>query len=324
MEKNQMFNYELKNSIGNAAVGIMLNQGLAKESELVNLSMEFGYLFLKDDGVLEGLLKVKLLDRVTYFAAQKGSLMLINIDEEKYNSVVAQMKEFHPCILENGPSETETQKNRREKNNKYISEHNITTADRIVSHIEDSEAMVKSQEDICKRAIACLLVVQIACDIGNGEYKEGLDYFKPIIEKFGLLDELNSKEKKIIDGTYEMQDAIDMDWAYEAYWSLCWCLGLVDDIKDAGDVCDCQAAIDFVMDCQTVDDLMKKCNMRSKEEILDMIDLYFRYQWAINEAKVNPKASVGNLNPSIVIERRRGLEWIVSEEDDWYDIDLWA
>lgn len=145
MEKNQMFNYELKSSIGNAAVGIMLNQGLAKESELVNLSMEFGYLFLKDDGVLEGLLKVKLLDRVTYFAAQKGSLMLINIDEEKYNSVVAQMKEFHPCILENGPSETETQKNRREKNNKYISEHNITTADRIVSHIEDSEAMVKSE-----------------------------------------------------------------------------------------------------------------------------------------------------------------------------------
>ena len=36
MEKNQMFNYELKNSIGNAAVGIMLNQGLAKEYNLLD------------------------------------------------------------------------------------------------------------------------------------------------------------------------------------------------------------------------------------------------------------------------------------------------
>lgn len=28
------------------------------------------------------------------------------------------------------------------------------------------------------------------------------------------------------------------------------------------------------------------------------------------------------LNPSIVIERRRGLEWVVSDETDWYEMDM--
>lgn len=43
---------------------------------------------------------------------------------------------------------------------------------------------------------------------------------------------------------------------------------------------------------------------------------------AVNESNVNPEAAIGNLNPSVVIERRRGLEWIISDIDDWYDIDM--
>ena len=111
-----------------------------------------------------------------------------------------------------------------------------------------------------------------------------------------------------------------MDWAYEAFWALCWCLGFVRDISDASKICDCQKAIALIQGCGSVQNLVKKGKLRSKEEILDMLDLYFRYNWAINDAKVNPNASIGKLNPSIVIERRRGLEWVVSEVEDWYDL----
>ena len=74
--------------------------------------------------------------------------------------------------------------------------------------------------------------------------------------------------------------------------------------------------------CKTVDDLVKKSKLRSKEEILDALDLHMRYNWAINDAKVNQASSIGNLNPSTVIERRRGLEWLVTDVDDWYDLTL--
>lgn len=72
---------------------------------------------------------------------------------------------------------------------------------------------------------------------------------------------------------------------------------------------------------KSTEEFIRKCKLRSKEEILDMLDLYFRYNWAINDAKVNPTASIGALNPSVVIERRRGLEWIVTKDvEDWYDL----
>lgn len=324
MEKNQIHNMELKNSLGNAALGIILDNNIIKQSELTGLGLQFGYLFSTEEEQLEGLFKVVVSDRQMYFAVQKGSLMMVNINEEMYAATVNYMRENHPCIADNGLNESDIQKKRREKNNDFIRNNEITVSESLVSHKDDSEVVLKDKAAVCKRAMTCLLVIQIACDIGNDNYEEGLAYFKPMLEKFGLMDELNGKEKRILDGTYSMQDAIDMDWAYETYWSLCWCLGLVDDIKDAGDVCDCQAAIDFIRSCDTTDDFINKCELRSKEEILDMLDLYFRYQWAINDAKVKPTSETGDLDESIVIERRRGLEWIVSEEEDWYDLELWA
>ena len=38
--------------------------------------------------------------------------------------------------------------------------------------------------------------------------------------------------------------------------------------------------------------------------------------------RINPDTPIGNLNPEVVVERRRGLEWLISEESDWYNISL--
>lgn len=115
-----------------------------------------------------------------------------------------------------------------------------------------------------------------------------------------------------------------MDWAYESYWALCWCLGLVDDIKDASTICDCLEAALHVFMVSSLEEFKAKCKLRSIDEILEMHDLYYRYNWAINNKKIDQETSVGNLNPSIVIERRRTLEWVLSEIEDWYQLPLYA
>ena len=71
---------------------------------------------------------------------------------------------------------------------------------------------------------------------------------------------MNSKEKRVIEGSYSAQDVIDMDWAYEAYWTLCWCLNLVDDISDGGLLCDCTQALSFVIKSNSFDEFKNKCN----------------------------------------------------------------
>ena len=283
-----------------------------------------GYLFSLDDGQIEGLFQITVSGKFFPFAAQKGKLMMLSIDQSMYEQTVAYMEANHPCLSDDSLTETEMQKVRREKNNAYIREQGIAVAEKLITFWEDEEVALKTKEEICMRAMACFFVIQIACDIGNGAYEESMEYFAPVIDKFGVTEAMNSKEKRILDGTYSMQDAIDMDWAYEAYWALCWCLGLVDDIRDAGNVCDCEKAIEIAKSCDSVEDLVQKSKLRSKEEILDMLDLYVRYNWAINEEKVNPEASTGDLDGSIVIERRRGLEWVVSEIADWYDLSMHA
>lgn len=320
MEVNEIKNLKLKQNIADNIVQTLLNNNLITENDLVNLQIQFGYIFTKDDGVLEALIKAICNNKTFYFACQKGKLMLINITDIQYNQTIDNMKEYHPCLNEKSSNETEKQKSRRNKNNKFLTENGISINENLLCN--ENNIQLKDIDDICKRAIACLLTVQIACDINNGHYKESLEYFLPLYDKFDVKNSLNSKEKRIIDGTYSNQDAIDMDWAYETYWAICWCLSLVEDIKNGGELCDCNEAISFVMNSSSFEDFKSKCKLRDIDEILDMFDLYYRYNWAINNKYVNPKTNIGNLNSSNVIERRRGLEWIISDTDDWYDLQL--
>ena len=321
MEINQKHNRDIAGSLFNAAISILVQNEQITKEDFPSISVNLGYLFSKEDGELEGLFKIKTADDQFFFALQNGMLKGLDINDEMFTQTISTMEQMHPCLLNDDLPETELQKARREKNNKLIADMDIITSDRLMTRWEDSEIELRDKEEICKRALACFQVIQIACDINNNNYEESLEFFKPRLESLGVMDELNEKEEAILDGSYERQDVLDLAWAYEAYWALCWCLGLVDDISDASGICDCEEAISFA-DVSSVEEFAEKCELRSKEEILDTLDLYFRYHWAVNDSMAKQRASAGDLHPSVVIERRRGLEWVVSDEDDWYDLEM--
>lgn len=222
-------------------------------------------------------------------------------------------------------SETKKRKSgeeRRTQSNNRIKAMGIACFEQLPLLETSAEVSLKSLDDICKRAIACLLSAQVGCDIENDNYEEAKEFFGSLLEKYGAADCLNAKEKRLFDGNYSMQDAVDVTWTYEAYWSLVWALGLIGDISDAGSICDCRKAITLVGDCASYEDFRKNCHMRDIEEILDMLDLYYRYDWACTDKRIRPDVPIGNLNPEVVTERRRGLEWLISEEDDWFEISM--
>jgi len=324
VEVNQISNGSIKDTVGSFAMTLLMGQGLLNKDMLINpnvkIEAEFGYLFSKEDGATEGLFKIKVDDKDYYFGVQGYKVHLLAINELQYRALIENVVACHDCLKNSDINETEKQKERRIKNNQYIEKNSIAINSNLACFLEDGAVKLKSLDEICKRILACLITVQISSDINNDKYKESLEYFLPLYKKFDLDGCLNSKEKKIIDGTYASQDVIDMDWAYEACWALCWCLGLVDDIKNAGLLCDCEKSISFIKDSNSLDDFMSKCNLRPLDEILDMHDLYFRYSWAINEQKVNAESKIGSLNSSVVIERRRGLEWVLSSVTDWYNL----
>ncbi|MCR5835743.1 MAG: DUF4272 domain-containing protein [Lachnospiraceae bacterium] len=212
---------------------------------------------------------------------------------------------------------------RRKKNNDFILQQSIACYEDLPLTESSAEVTLKSVETIAKRAIGALLVIQVIYDIQAGDFEGSVEFFRGKLKQFDIGDELlNSKELRILNGTYTQQDLFDMDWAYEAVWSLYYALGLVDDIRDGGETCDCELAISLVSKKSSFDEFVSQCKLRDIEEILDMLDLYYRYDWAVTENRIRPNTNIGNLVPSNVVERRRGLEWLISEEDDWYDLSL--
>ena len=211
---------------------------------------------------------------------------------------------------------------RRTASNEKIKKLGIICFEDLPCIETSKDVQLKSIDLICKKAIATLLVIQIACDIEAGDYEESMKIMGKMIDEFGVREYMNRKEMKILDGSYTEQDVTDVVWEYEVYWSLIWALGLVDEIEIPDSICDCERAIRFVGDCKDYQEFKSHIKPRDIETILDMLDLYYRYHWATTEHRIHPDAEIGALEGEVVVERRRGLEWLVSEEEDWYDISL--
>ncbi|ARC86505.1 hypothetical protein U732_3302 [Clostridium argentinense CDC 2741] len=188
--------------------------------------------------------------------------------------------------------------------------------------IEDAnEIEMRSVEEIAKRAIACLISIQVACDINSGEnIKESREFFEGFLEKYKVKEELTDNEKEIIFGSPDIQEVINMAWKYEAYWTLIWALGIVDKLEYPSQICDCNFAICAVADYEDFNDFMKTVKLRSIEEILDEADLIYRYNWACVNARIHGENPPAGLNPGVVFERHWGLNWLIGKgtyNDNW-------
>ena len=189
---------------------------------------------------------------------------------------------------------------------------------------------VKDLKIVKKRALACMLSIQLACSIRNGEdYKQSVDFVLKYMKNWELsMDDLLPKERLLIENNktkencpneLTMQDVTDVVWTYESYWSIIWALDLITDkeLRDASKLCNTERAMaisPFIAQSEG--------HLRETDKILDMLDLFYCYHWACEDKRINPDTRIGELNPEVVWERRRGLEWLICDEKDWFDISL--
>lgn len=191
-------------------------------------------------------------------------------------------------------------------------------------HIESSDDVIpRSAEHIAKRAIACLLMIQVACDLDRDQFdQETEDFIVDLLNKFEVADELTVKEKNILNKSAAQQDIVNMIWKYEAYWVLLWALGIVDELKYPDEIADCDFAIEVVSRCRSLQEFMQQVRLRDIEEILDEADLIYRYDWACVDARLKQQNAPANLNASIVLERHGTLNWLFQADADWDNPDV--
>ncbi|MBG9794532.1 hypothetical protein ABD76_19345 [Paenibacillus dendritiformis] len=225
-----------------------------------------------------------------------------------------------------GPEMTSEEGERRKRASiAYIQERGIPVLESLPQLPPVAACQWKTQEDIARRAVALLIVIQYACDVTQGgDLEESKEFVMRMLRKFDVEDQVTEKERKLLqDAEPAEQEAVNIVWQYEAYWPLLWALGLVDSLDFPDHICDCEYAIEAVSRCESFEEFYGKTALRGREEIMDEADKIYRLHWACVDSRIHGKEAPAGMNESIVMERRRGLFWMAGcDEEDWDHIPM--
>ena len=111
-------------------------------------------------------------------------------------------------------------------------------------------------------------------------------------------------------------------WQVQGIYVLAWALGIINDI-DLWRPCpdDLVLQLPNLKASPSTAELRGSLTLRSVQEIAGAADLAYCLHWAVRDARLNGRATPGDIEESEIMERRRALEWLISE-DDWYEVSL--
>ena len=166
MEKNLITSSKVKFEVTNEALKL-----IPSGTDLLYSKVTFGYIFRDEHGV-EALFKLECYqDDVTfYFEAKSGIVNIIQMTELEFDEKTNDMKKCHLCLNESELKESEEQKARRIKNNIFLQEKGIITNNNLMCN--DANMQIRPVDEIIKRAVASLIVIQVACDINYDQFSE--------------------------------------------------------------------------------------------------------------------------------------------------------
>jgi len=189
--------------------------------------------------------------------------------------------------------------------------------------IESSyEVTGKTLEEIAKRAIVLCISCNFASDILSNKKKRYLKdskkFFLKLLDTFNVKDAMTKEEKELFD-KMDKELAIQISWQLEGYLILLWTLGLIDEIEFPDVLVDPDSVTSLVSSCSSYKEFLEQCQLRDVEDVLDLADLTYRYNWYCVESRINDDEPI--INPEIVMERHRALNWLLSD-DEWDNVEI--
>jgi len=130
---------------------------------------------------------------------------------------------------------------------------------------------------------------------------EGVEHSKIVeiirvrnIDSFSANEELLIKQENL-----SQHDKVNSAWRYESLYALLWAVNIIDELKYPNEICDVKNVVSSVMN-KSRDDFDRMVNLRTKEEILDKLDLIYRMNWACVDARIKNTDVSGSLNSSVL------------------------
>ncbi|MCM1117769.1 MAG: DUF4272 domain-containing protein [bacterium] len=217
--------------------------------------------------------------------------------------------------------ETQADKDRKARSIAACRERGIACIEHLEAAVYESECRIPTQEEILRRAAAVFTACVRSEAITQGQDDDPQNMVREMTERmnkdYGVRAWLSEQERDYLDG--KLDDAASHNrfgWRYECCAVLLWALSLYE-LGEPNEICDASKLGALIWN-NDFDSLMKKAKLRSRDEILDMQDLIFRYDWACVDARIH-ETKVEAVNSEIVYEWHYALNWLVGAEGitDW-------
>jgi hypothetical protein len=201
---------------------------------------------------------------------------------------------------------------RKQRSISYLKSKNVPTIEHLPCIVADEEAQIREKTEIVKRMIA----VTIAAIKGEGVEEE---IVQTAIKMFDAQSFFSPEELAFIQTKNPSnQERVKFSWRYEGLWVLLWALDYVKTLEFPSHICDVPAAVGFLREAGSFENMLNNTNLKSKASILDEADLIYRMNWACVSARIKNQAAPAGLDAGVVYERHYALNWLICYQiQDW-------
>jgi hypothetical protein len=210
---------------------------------------------------------------------------------------------------------SESQKSRKERNEQILQQRNVKVNRNLPCIEDEHETVIRSPREIATRVSILAFTNLVA--FGNITGDDAIAYLK----QYKLWDEVTPNEKEFLADPTDARRNQET-WKCECIWVLMWALNKVSDLGFPDELCSLNAIAPHDYPIGQGKDPNNFINAitssRTKEEILDANDLYYRIDWACVDARINNQ-QIAEVNASVVYERHYALNWLVNYMDQAWD-----
>lgn len=250
-----------------------------------------------------------------------GELRCI-LSEEGESDIEEYMPPRKPCPFTDAPQE---QRDRRAKTMEVLDENCIMLPTYYPFVETEENSNCRSLDEVLHRTLA-LLIISLYAEVLMGENldtKKGHEFVSKVMSVYGVTEDwLSPKELEFFNDEDPSEDeATNYTWQYENLYICEWALGLQEmDFPDH--YCDVAGIVSTINEYNSYEELKNACTLRSAAELLDEDDLIFCLDWSCVDNRIHRLPSVAEMDPGVVFERHKTLDWLVGADDsaDWDEV----
>jgi len=168
---------------------------------------------------------------------------------------------------------------------------------------DEHQVNLRTAQEVARRALA-LAVISARLDGRDTAEIAGW------VEKFHLAEDLSEEEKTYLTSPQvDEQLLMRLAWRAEAALALLWALGQIVTLERP-DKFSWVEPLYSLLETPSKQAWLENVKLRPTGEILDALDLHYRYHWAVVDALLQLRLPPAGLNPDVVQQRHYALNWL--------------